>query len=153
YEGQFAVDNITVLGDRTGYRWAGQPQLNYIDQLVDRKLQRIKAVPAPLCTDEEFVRRIYLDLTGLPPAPEQVRAFLAVRTPTRARRAKLVDDLLDSDDYADHWTNKWSDLLEVNRKYLGENGVWAFRNWIHRAVASDKPYDQFAAELLTARGD
>jgi hypothetical protein len=153
YEGTYATNGITVLGDRTGYKWAQVPEFNYIDTLVDRKLQKIKALPSGLCDDATYLRRVSIDLTGLPPTPEQVRAFLADTTPTQAKRAKLADTLLSSPDFDDRWTNKWADLLDANSKYLGDVGVRKFRNWIHSAVAMNKPYDKFVRELLTASGD
>jgi hypothetical protein len=152
YEGNYAADRITVIGDRRGYRWAAQPQYNDIDRLVDAKLQRIKAVPSGLCTDAEFIRRVSLDIAGVPPDPAETRAFLADPTPGREKRARLVNRLLDSPDYADFWTNKWADLLQCNRKYLGEKGVWIFRAWIRSQIASNRPYDQFVREIVTASG-
>jgi hypothetical protein len=152
YEGQFATNEFTVLGDRTGWKWAAQPQNNYIDRLVDVKLQRVKAQPAPLCTDGEFLRRAYLDLTGLLPTSEAARAFLDDPRPSEAKRAELTDKLLQSPEFDDHWTYKFADLLQVNRKFLGDRGVQAFRGWIHDSFARNKPYDQFARELLTASG-
>jgi hypothetical protein len=152
YEGNYPVANVTVIGDRTGYQWVAQPQYNYVDKLVDAKLQRIKAVPSGACADAEFIRRVYLDMIGVPPSPEGVRAFLADKTPSRAKRSKLIDDLLASSDYVDNWTNKWSDLLSVNRKFLGEKGTWKFRNWIRQQIASGRPYNEFVRDILTASG-
>ena len=152
YEGNYAANEVTVIGDRTGYRWVPQPQFNYIDRFVDAKLQRVKSVSSGLAADAEFLRRVYLDITGVIPSPEAVRAFLSDPTPLRQKRAKLIDELLDSSDYVNNWTNKWADLLQVNRKYLGERGVWRFRNWIQDQVALNRPYDQFVKEIITATG-
>ena len=60
---------------------------NYIDELVYEKLKQVKVLPSELCTDAEFIRRVYLDLTGLPPAADEVRAFLADTRPTRGSSA------------------------------------------------------------------
>jgi hypothetical protein len=152
YEGNYAADGLTVIGDRTGYKWAAQPQLNYIDKFVDAKLLSIKAIPSGLCTDAEFLRRANIDIIGVTPTPEAVREFLADKTPSQTKRKRLVDSLLESPDYADNWTNKWSDLLSVNRKFLGERGTWKFRNWIHDQVASNRPYNEFVKEIITASG-
>src|SRR5439155_26821848 len=65
---------------------------------------------------------------------------------------KLVDDLVGSPEFIEHWTNKWADLLQVNRKFLGVEGAQAFRDWIKKAVASNMPYDQFSYQLLTGSG-
>ncbi|HZO91324.1 MAG TPA: DUF1549 and DUF1553 domain-containing protein [Chthonomonadaceae bacterium] len=153
YEGTYATNGITVLGDRTGYKWVKAPDFNYIDALVDKKLQKIRALPAGLCDDATYLRRVSIDLTGLPPTPEQVRAFLADRTPTQQKRAKLVDKLIGSPEFVERWTNKWADLLDANSKYLGESGVRKFRAWIRSSVAANKPYDRFVREMLTATGD
>ncbi|MEP6756433.1 MAG: DUF1553 domain-containing protein [Chthonomonadales bacterium] len=152
YEGNYAADGMTIIGDRTGYKWAGQPQLNYIDKLVDNKLLHIKAIPSGLCTDSEFLRRVSIDVTGLPPTPEQVRAFVADKTPVQVKRNRLVAELTGSKEYVDNWTNKWSDLLSVNRKFLGERGTWKFRNWIREQVANNEPYNSFVRQIITASG-
>jgi hypothetical protein len=152
YEGAYAATTIVCMGDRTGFAWEQKPHLNYIDPLVDQKLQQVKIVPSDLCTDDEFVRRVYIDLTGLPPTSEQARAFAADARDSRTKREALVDDLVGSREYVEHWTNKWADLLQVNRKFLGEEGSVALRNWIKDAIASNKPYDEFAREILTASG-
>ena len=152
YEGAYAATTISVMGDRKGFRWQAQPVHNYIDELVDKKLQHTKTLASPLCRDEEFIRRVYLDLTGLPPTAAEVLAFLADERPTQQKRDELIDQLVGSGEYVEHWTNKWADLLQVNRKFLGEEGALALRNWIKDAVASNKPYDELAYEILTAKG-
>src|SRR5439155_8890707 len=98
----------------------------------------------------EFLRRVTLDVAGRLPAPEEVRAFLADRTPDK--RARRIEQLLASDDYVDFWTLKWSDLLRNNARYLQEKGMYAYNRWIRESVAQNKPYDQMARELLLAQG-
>lgn len=152
YEGAYAANQITVLGDRNGFAWVDSPEHNYIDRHVNDKLRKMKTLPAELCTDAEFLRRVSLDLTGLPPTLEQVRAFLADGRDSQTRRNARIDELLNASEYVDHWTLKWSDLLLANRKFITERGVWAYRNWIRSAIAGNMPYDRFATELLTANG-
>jgi hypothetical protein len=152
YEGAYAATTLIVMGDRSGFAWKETPTHNYIDELVYKKLQRVKILPSELCSDDEFIRRVYIDLTGLPPSSEEVREFLADQRDTQAKRAALVDRLVGSRAYVEHWTNKWADMLQVNRKFLGEEGSIVLRNWIQDSVASNKPYDQFAREVLTAGG-
>ena len=113
----------------------------------------MKILPSELCTDAEFVRRVYLDLTGLPPTADEVRAFLADTRDTRAKRDALIDKLIGSDEYVEHWTNKWADLLQVNRKFLGERGRDGLPQLDpRRRSPTNTPYDQFAREILTASG-
>lgn len=153
YEGAYGNLNVTVLGNRAGYEWKPSPENNFIDQLVNRKLEHLKALPSEVCTDAEFLRRVTLDLTGLPANVEETRAFLADARESRVKREAKIDDLLNSAEYVDHWTLKWSDLLLSNRKFIKEQGVWGFRNWIRQSLAENKPYDEFAFELMTASGN
>jgi WD40 repeat protein/mono/diheme cytochrome c family protein len=152
YEGAYIATTLTVMGDRTGFTWQPPAAWGRIDELVAQKWQRMQIQPSELCSDTEFIRRVYLDLAGLPPTPEQVRAFLADPRDTRAKRDELVDKLVGSDDYVDYWTNKWSDLLQVNRKFLGKEGAVALRQWIRDQVAQNTPYDQFVRQVVSASG-
>ncbi|MCO8121576.1 DUF1549 domain-containing protein [Stieleria sp. TO1_6] len=152
YEGNYAATTLTVMGDREGYQEEQYPSFNAIDELVSEKWRRVKVVPSELSDDASFLRRVSLDLTGLPPTSNDVREFLADKTPTRQKRARLIDQLLGSEAYVDFWTNKWSDLLQVNRKFLGVEGSELFHDWIRNAVAENRPYDEFARQILTASG-
>ena len=152
YEGAYAATTVIVMGDRSGFAWRETPTNNHVDELVYNKLKKTRILPSELCSDAEFIRRVYLDLVGLSPSVEQVRAFLADNRDTKTKRDELVDRLIGSPEYVENWTNKWADLLQVNRKFLGEEGAWAFRNWIEQAVASNLPYDKLAYSVLTASG-
>jgi len=152
YEGQYATAVITVMGDRTGWAWQDMPRHNYIDEHIDNKLKKVKSQLSELASDGEFCRRVYFDLTGLPPTPEQAKAFFADPTATKEKREKLIDSLVGSEAFIEHWTNKWADLLQCNSGQLGDKGVWMFRAWIRDAIATNKPYDKFVHELLTAQG-
>jgi hypothetical protein len=152
YQGKFATMPVTVLNPKPGFAWKPLAQYNFIDQKIDAKLQRLKIQPSPPADDATFLRRVSLDLTGQIPTPEAVRAFLADPAPSRVKRSKLIDKLVASPAYVDHWTVKWGDLLQSSRKYLGDKGVYVFRQWIRDSVAANKPYDRMVRELLTARG-
>jgi hypothetical protein len=152
YEGAYAATTLTVMGDREGFEWSAPPAYNRIDELVDLKLQRMKIAASGLSTDEEFVRRIRLDLTGLPPTADEIRAFLADPRESRAKREAMIDALVGSDDYIEHWPNRWADLLMVNGRFLGSEGAAAYRQWIRTAIAENRPYDRFVRELFTSTG-
>lgn len=152
FEGRYFANPVTVLGDRRKFRWNDSPEFNLIDTHVNAKLRRMKTLPSELCTDAEFLRRVSLDLTSIAPTSDQVRAFLADPRESRTKRAAKITELIDSPGFVDHWTLKWSDLLMSNRKFIKEKGVWAFRNWIRSSIALEKPYDEFAYELMTASG-
>lgn len=152
FEGNYASTVLTVMGDRSGFAWEEPPANNQIDELVASKLLRMKTLSSPLCTDLEFIRRIHLDLTGLPPSPEEVRAFTADPRDSRWKREEVIDQLIAGEDFTDHWTNKWCDLLQVNRKFLGAEGARLFRDWVRGQIAANVPYDEFVRSILTAGG-
>ncbi len=152
FEGAYAATTITAMGDRTEFEWEQPESWGHIDELVANKWERMKIRPSDLCTDADYVRRVYLDMTGLPPTVEQVKSFLADERDTRLKRNELVDRLIGSEAYVTYWTNKWADLLQVNRKFLGKEGATAFRAWIHEHVEKNTPYDRFCHEILTATG-
>lgn len=152
FEGNYVATTITVMGDRTGFVWKQPETWGKIDELVAAKWERMKIEPSELCTDMEFIRRVYLDLTGLPPSPEQIRAFVADSRATREKRDALVDSLIGNSDFVDYWANKWADLLQCNSKFLGAEGAEIFRNWIRDQVDKNTPYNKFAREILTATG-
>ncbi len=152
YEGSFVTLPTTILTNKPGFQWVQLPSYNYIDDAVDHKLRKLKILPSQLSSDAEFLRRVTLDLTGLPPKPAEVKAFLQDKTPQKEKRTRLIDQLMARPEYIDHWSLKWGDLLESNRKFLGPKGMWRFRDWVRESVAENKPYNQFVYELLTARG-
>lgn len=152
YEGAYAATTLTVMGNRKNYREPETEAWSRVDELVAEKWRRVKVVPSDVCDDATFLRRVFLDLTGLPPSSDEVRDFIDDQTPTRLKRSKVVDQLIGSEAYVEYWTNKWADLLQVNRKFLGVEGSTKFREWIRQAVAENRAYDQFAREVLTATG-
>lgn len=152
FEGSYAATTVTVMGDRSGFEWTDPEVYNPIDQFAANKWRRMKILPSETCTDLEFIRRVSLDLTGLPPAPESIEAFLADSRDSKTKRAALVDELIGSEDFVEYWTNKWADLLQVNRKFLGVEGSKLFRDWIREQVDENTPYDQFVSNIITARG-
>lgn len=152
YEGAYTATTLTVMGDRTGFTWRAPETWGRIDELAAAKWRRMKIEPSPLAGDAEFLRRVHLDLTGLPPSPDQVKKFLGDTRPARLKRESVVDSLIGSPDFVEFWTNKWSDLLQVNRKFLAPEGAAAFRAWIRNHVEKNTPYDEFARQIITATG-
>jgi hypothetical protein len=124
-----------------------------IDARVLAGLRRHGLMPARPCSDAVFVRRVYLDLIGTLPEPEDVRAFLQDRRSDK--RATLIDALLQRDEFADFWALKWCDVLRVKAEFpinLWPNAAQAYHRWVLEAVRENRPYDRFAYELLTASG-
>jgi hypothetical protein len=126
---------------------------NDIDALVMPTWRQQGIEPANLCSDEVFIRRVYLDVIGTLPEPQSVREFLKDTRPNK--RAALIDALLEREEFADYWSLKWCDLLRVKAEFpinLWPNAVQAYHRWIHDVLRNNMPYDQFARELLTSSG-
>jgi hypothetical protein len=125
-------------------------QHNYLDEHINRKLAAIRLPPSQTCTDREFIRRVHLDLLGVLPKAEDVEKFVTDKSPTK--RAALIDRLLERPEYVDYWTYKWSDLLLVSSKRMGQPAIWSFHQFIRQSVAQNKPWNRFARDILTAKG-
>jgi hypothetical protein len=122
-----------------------------IDQLVGKELAQSKVSPAPLTTDEQFIRRAYLDLTGRLPVPADVSEFVADKD--ARKRARLIDKLLDSDEYAQHWAVYWRDVIGtkiVDRR--GLIGARLFEEWMHDELKKNASWGQIAKAMITADG-
>ena len=126
------------------------PENNFIDQHVFAKLRTLRLNASPLCADEVFCRRAFLDLLGILPTADEARRFVADRRGDK--RARLVDALLARPEFAEFWALKWMDLLRADERTLDAKGIRAFHQWICASLATNKPLDQFARELVAARG-
>jgi len=124
---------------------------NYIDDLVLAKWKALHIAPSAPATDSTFIRRAYLDAAGILPTAEETETFLADKSPDK--RVKLIDALLQRDEFVDYWAYKWSDLLLVSTRKLKANAMWTFYNWIRESVKEDKPWDRFAREIFTSSGN
>ena len=116
------------------------PIKNYVDEYIFGRMQRDKIPHAPLANDYEFVRRAYVDATGLLPMPAQIRDFVASNDPNK--RDKLIDSLIGSDDFADQWAWFWSDLFQVRND--------SFAYWFKQNLKVDRPYNEVFADLVGA---
>jgi len=150
YLDKMSTTYLTFLEDVPGFVWNNPAELNFVDSAVFEKLRQLQILPSDICADDEFLRRVTLDLTGRLPTSEEAREFLADQSPTK--RAAAVDRLLDSNEFASFWSLKWADVLRSNSKKLKTAGVHKFREWIYESIRTDKPLDQFARELITANG-
>ncbi len=126
------------------------PENNFIDRHVINKLKKLNIAPSELCSDSDYLRRVYLDVIGTLPTADEARRFLADKRANK--RHALVDELLERPEFADYWALKWADTLRVDRQVLGPKRAHAYYRWIRESVAQNKPFDQFARELVTAEG-
>jgi len=125
----------------------------HIDRFVFARWKELGIQPAALCSDAVFVRRVYLDAIGTVPTAEEVKAFLVDDSPNK--RSKLIDRLLEREEFADYWAMKWSDLLRVKAEFpinLWPNAAQAYHRWIRASIRENLSYDRFVREMLTANG-
>ncbi|MGC8667244.1 MAG: DUF1549 and DUF1553 domain-containing protein [Chthonomonadales bacterium] len=122
----------------------------WIDHRIRLEWRKMRIEPAPPVDDARFLRRVYLDIAGVIPPPEAVTAFLKDRRPDK--RARIVDELLASPAYADHWTDYWDDVLlgPRPRGQVLDRAEW--RRWLHQQFATNTPWNRFVEALLTASG-
>jgi len=150
YLNQQATARIEFVPARPGFEFAAPAAANNIDSFVFAQLKRLQINPSPVCDDTTFLRRIYLDVTGRLPTVQQAHEFLD--STDANKRSTLIDRLLASPEFVDFQTLRWADLLRVEVKTLDTKGVEVFYHWIYDSVATDKPLNQFAAEIIAARG-
>lgn len=153
---RFAVGaKVTVLPRNDNFKWPNPKPNNYIDEHVFNRLEKLRIAPSELCDDETFLRRVTLDLSGLPPTAEQFRAFMADTRPDK--RTIKIDELLANDNFADLWTMLWGEQLRI----IGGNyapdathikAADAFYEWIRKQMRSKRPLNEFVAEMVTASG-
>lgn len=154
YMGFVDVSRISIPYSRglSGAEYASFRPKNYIDELTLEKWKKLGIAPSPVCSDDEFIRRAFIDAIGTLPTADEARAFLA--DTSSDKRDALIDKILERDEYAAFWANSWGDLLRNKREGDEQKrGTFAFAEWIRNSFAANKPYDQFVREILTAQGE
>ena len=134
-----------------GTRVAAVAKAAQIDALVEVNYAKYQVKPNPMTTDEQFLRRIYLEIIGTIPNLKQVRLFHSNTDPQK--RSKLIDTLLSQEGYASHFYNYWSDILRLKDGQLTNNVPGKpYCEWVKDCLETNKPYDRFVYEMLTAEG-
>jgi len=143
---------ITVPAERMlpEERYRALPVNNFIDERADAQFRQLGLFPSDLCTDAEFLRRASLDTIGVLPSADEARAFLSDPAPDKRRR--WIESRLAHPAYADYWANKWADLLRPNPDRVGVKSVFTLDQWLREAFRANKPYDEFAREIILAEG-
>jgi len=151
YMGHVVAARITVPRNEVRADYPKPDSNNRIDELVWTKLKRMGILPSSTATDSVFLRRLHLDTLGTLPSPEEVRAFESDKWSDRRERA--IQDVLARPQLADYWAQKWGDVLLADREALGERGAYEFHRWLRTQLLTNRPYDQWVRELLTATGN
>ncbi|MEZ6091969.1 MAG: DUF1549 domain-containing protein [Pirellulaceae bacterium] len=146
---------VIGLPPAEGFVWTNPPENNFIDRHVFERLRKLRIVPADLCDDETFLRRVTLDLAARPPTVDEYKDFMA--DTSDQKRARKIDELLESEDFVDYMTALWGELCRINSQdYTGRadshKPANAFYSWIRDQVAADRPFDEVVADMATAVG-
>lgn len=132
------------------FTWLAPPENNVIDRLVFAKLRLLQLQPSELASDEEFLRRSFLDAIGKLPSSEEAKHFLADSNPHK--RDRLIDALLERPEFTDWWAMKWTDRLGCNQRFVGKIGAVKYHDWIRQAILDNMPEDEFVRRIVTAGG-
>ena len=132
-------------------------EANYIDKAVNERLHRLRIVPSGVCTDEEFIRRVYIDVVGLYPKPAELQAFIADKRPDK--RTQLVEGLLQRKEFTELWVMKWAELLQIrsginqgiNAPPFYKNAL-LYYNWLADEIGKNRPINEIVVNLLSANG-
>ena len=146
---------VIVLPQDTQYAWSGMKPVNYVDELVFDRLEQLQLNPSQKSSDSEFIRRVYLDLTGAPPSVDQYKRFVADEAPNK--RAILIDELLASEDFTDLWTGLWAESVRLmgggyTPVATDVKAAEAYYQWIHDQFEANRPINEFVREQITASG-
>ena len=134
------------------HHYPSVPENNFIDKLVFNKLRKLHRIPSDLSSDEEFLRRVCLDLTGTLPPPQRTKDF--INNQDLKKREKLINPLIKTPEFVDYWTFRFAELMRVSLFQNGINLRWteSYWEWIRNHVASNTPYDKIAKERISAIG-
>ncbi len=152
FETHTVGSDFIVLPKGLEYTDPQTPEFNYIDTLVHAKLRKLRIVPSEVCSDEEFLRRVFIDITGTLPTPEERAAFLADEQPDK--RARIIDELLERKEFVDIWVMKWAELLQVRTipNRVTKKPMLRYYGWLREKIAGNTPIDQMVRELLASKG-
>jgi hypothetical protein len=144
--------HFIVLPKGLNYEDPKTPEYNYIDTLVHNKLRKLRIIPSDVCTDEQFLRRVFVDITGTMPSAEEYEKFLA--DTDEKKREKVVDQLLQRKEFVDIWVMKWAELLQVRtiNNRVARKPMLRYFNWLREKIAGNTPTDVMVRELLASKG-
>lgn len=152
FETHTVGSQFIVLPKGFQYEDPKTPENNYIDTLVHAKLRKLRITPSGLCSDEQFLRRVFIDITGTLPSAEEHEKFLADTAPKK--REAVVDQLLQRKEFVDMWVMKWAELLQVRtiNNRVAKKPMLRYFNWLKEKIASNTPTDVMVRELLASKG-
>lgn len=143
--------HFIVLPKGLAFQWQDVAANNYIDELMIDKFKKLRIQPSELCTDEEFLRRVTLDVTGVMPTVEEYHRFM--QDPDPKKREKLVDELLTRKEFVEVWVMKWAELLQIRTtQQITTKPMLRYYNWLQDKIANNVPMDKMVQDLLGSNG-
>ena len=143
--------HFIVLPKGLQFTWPNPPANNFIDELVNAKLRKLRMTPSEVCSDEVYLRRAFIDVTGTLPTVEEYNAFMADSSPDK--RAKLIDELLSRKEFTELWVMKWAELLAIrSSNQVSYKSTVLYYNWLQERIADNVPMDEMVKELLGSKG-
>jgi Protein of unknown function (DUF1549)/Protein of unknown function (DUF1553) len=151
YLNQFASARLTYVRTDPKFVFQAPKPANAIDEQVFARQRELQLLPSPVASDEVFLRRVYLDVVGALPTPDEAKSFLD--STDADKRSKLIEKLLERDEFAEFWALKWADVMRGSPVTLSERGVHSFHRYLVKTVAEDRPLNEFAREMLVSLGN
>lgn len=142
---------LTYVKHDPTFVYRGPQPTNFVDEQILAKQRQLQLQPAEVCDDATFLRRVYFDVIGALPTVEETRAFLDSQG--AEKRAQLIDQLLERDEYAQFWAMKWADVMRGSRETISVRGVHSFHRYLVQGVATDRSWAETAREILTGAGN
>lgn len=153
FETHTVGSQFIVLPQGLAFTFPAEPEVNYVDKLVNDKLRRLRIAPSGQCDDETFLRRAALDIAGMPPSVEEYNRFMASTDPNK--RSKWIDELLERKEFSEIWVSKWAELLQVRtdpNRNVSQKAMFLYYNWLVDKLSHNMPMDEMVQELLSASG-
>ena len=139
-----------VLPTDDEFTWQDTSEYNYIDSLLHDKFRKLRIQPSDVCSDEEFLRRATLDITGTLPTRQEYHEFIG--SPAEHRRNNLIDQLVDRKEFVEMWVMKWAELLQIRSANISYKSTLLYYNWLQERISNNVPINQMVRELLGSNG-
>ena len=147
----FTLTSQVIVVPPNEFTWTNPPKNNYIDEFVHAKLRKLRMLPSAVCSDEIYIRRVYLDVIGSLPTEQELRDFVADKAPDK--RAKLVSSLLNRKEFVEIWVMKWAELLQIrSSNQFSYKSALLYFTWLQEQIAENVPINEIVKKLLSSSG-
>lgn len=144
-----------VIPENLDYTRPTPKENNYIDGLVHNKLHKLRILPSGLCSDEEFLRRVSIDIVGQLPTTDEYKAFMSDKDP--GKRSKVIDTLLERKEFTELWVMKWSELLQIRSSPnlglgISYKAALLYNSWLRDQIAANRPFNEIVIDMIASEG-